>query len=167
MAKRSRLQLVVLVAAAIAGSTGCAAERGDGGGLPVAIYPLPAAAAMRYYSGITSQQRLVVHDAATWATVWHDLSGTVQPPPAVPAIDFGTTVVVVAAMGNEPTGGYAIKIDEVRVNAGNASISVTEDSPGANCSVTQAVSAPADVVIAARFDGDATFVERTTQTACK
>lgn len=165
--KRSRLRIVASVVAAIAGS-GCAAEPDVSGGLPVAISPLAAASAMRIYSGMTTRQRLVVHDVATWANAWQELVGTLQPPPALPAIDFGTTVVVVAGMGERTSGGYAVTVNEVQVNsAGNASITVTEQSPGPTCVTTAAITDPADVVVAARFDGEAKFVERTSQAVCR
>ena len=158
--------MVACIVAAIAGSTGCAAD--VSGGLPVAISPLAAASAMRIYSGMTTRQRLVVHDVATWTNVWQQLVGSLQPPPALPAIDFGTTVVVVAGMGERTSGGYTVTINEVQVNsAGNASITVTEQSPGPSCATTAAITDPADVVVAARFDGEASFVEHTSQASCR
>jgi hypothetical protein len=134
---------------------------------PASVQPLAAGEPMRFHSGLTTRQRLVIRDAATWANVWHQIAGTIQPAPAVPVIDFATGLVIVAAMGTKSSGGYSIEVDDVHTIAGGASISVTEQSPGSGCAVTQAFTAPVAVVVVPRFSGQATFVEHSSLHACR
>jgi hypothetical protein len=158
----SRAVLVVAIGIA----TGCAESPEQNQGLTVAIHPLPAAASMHYYSGMMTSERVVVHNVADWAAAWEQLVGTIQPRPGLPTIDFAQSVVVIAAMGRKPSGGYGIDVNEVRVLDGNATITVTESSPGEGCVVADIVTAPAAVTVSTRFDGDAKFVERTASPAC-
>ena len=83
-----------------------------------------------------------------------------------PAIGFAKNVVIVAAMGTKATDGYSIAVDEVRIVAGTATASVTEGSAGWRCIVTQALTEPVAFVVAPRFAGEATFVERSSQHTC-
>ena len=150
-------------------ATGCA-TRADGPETPgeqaAAIHPLPEAASVRFYSGMMSRERLVVRDPSTWATVWPQIVGSVQPVPDLPKVDFASEFVVVAAMGRKPTGGFSISIDAFDLTAGDASITIVEQSPGARCAVTATVTSPVSVVVVPRFSGKATFVEQTSQRDC-
>jgi hypothetical protein len=137
----------------------------DGQAAP--IQPLPEAQVVRNNSGLTTKQRLIVGDGASWATLWNEIASPIQPVPAVPAVDFADNVVIVAAMGRKPTGGYTISIDEVRIAAGDARISVTQASPGSGCYVTESETTPVDIVITPRFAGQAMFNEHTSQDACR
>jgi hypothetical protein len=162
MHKRSRLLLSASFVSAMVVVVGCADNVPS-----VQIQPLPEAQPVRYYSGITTQQRLVVRDAATWASTWQQIVSRIQPPPPVPMVDFASNLVIVAAMGTKPTGGYSIDVDNVRISGPDASISVTEQSPGSGCVVTQAETAPVAVVLVPQFTGQATFIEHSTQLACR
>jgi len=154
-----------LLPALLSIATTCAIGCDDGQSAP--IQPLPEAEAVRSHSGLMTKQRLVVSDGAAWATLWNEIAGPIQPVPAVPVVDFTEDVVIVGAMGKQLTGGYSISIDEVRIAAGDARISVTEESPGSGCFVTESLTAPVDIVVTPRFAGQATFVEHTSQHACR
>jgi hypothetical protein len=146
-------------------ATACAIGCDDGQSAP--IQPLPEAQAVQFNSGLTTKQRLVVSDGAAWATLWNEIASPFQPVPAVPVVDFAENVLIVGSMGRKATGGYSISIDEVRLVDGAARVSVTEESPGSGCSVTESLTAPVDIVITPRFAGQATFVEHTSQGACR
>lgn len=172
MYPHARRLVSVLLVGATAASTGCVSGApGDPSGTPEArpipFQPLQEAQTVRFYSGLTTRQRLVIRDAATWANVWRELTSPFQPAPPVPAVDFASNLVVVAAMGLRNTGGYSITIDDVRTAAGDVSISVTERSPGSGCIVTAVVTEPVAVVVASRFAGQATFVEHTALRDCQ
>jgi hypothetical protein len=122
---------------------------------------------MRYDSGMTTKQRLVIRDGAAWADVWKQITSPFQPVPPVPEVDFAKNVLIVAAMGTRSSGGYSIAVDGVRIVAGGAKVSVTEESPGSGCFTTQALTAPVAVVVVRRFAGEATFAEHTSQHACE
>jgi hypothetical protein len=162
------LSLAFLVG--IIGSTGCPRSGGANSGQvegPVFVQPLAEAQRVRFDSGMDTRQRLVVRNRAAWVKVWHQLVGNKSHTPPVPAVDFESNVVIVAAMGTRSSGGFSIDIDDVHFVDGDARISVTERSPGEWCGVTLALTAPVAVVVVSRFPGRATFLERTEQRACQ
>ena len=155
-----------------AGSTGCMNDSDHGGDIPgnahhVSVTPLDEAEPMRFHSGLTARQRVVVRDVATWTSMWPQIVGPVTLVPPVPAIDFSRDAVIVTAMGTQSTGGYAIRVDDAATLGDDAWISVVEQSPDAPCGVLTVLTAPSAVVVVPRFDGDATFVEHTEVVNCK
>jgi PrcB C-terminal len=126
---------------------------------------LEAALPIRYDSSMSERARLVIRDDAHWAEAWKKLATNVESPP-VPAVDFATHVVIIAAMGTQPSGGHEITIDDVKLSAKGAKIFVTESSPGSGCAVTAALTAPIAAVLAPRFAGEATFVEKAITPDC-
>lgn len=167
----ARSLLPALLAGAIASSTGCAdpseplGPRGPLG--PLELSAIPEAQPLRFNSGLDTQQRLVIRDARTWASLWSQIAARIQPLPAPPAIDFDSKLVVVASMGTRPSGGYTIDIDDVRIIDNAVQLSVTETSPGVACGGSGALTTPIAVATVTRFDTQASFAERTTSYDCE
>src|SRR5512140_2004122 len=122
----------------------------------------PFAGGSLTHSGIHVERRQVIRDAATWQGVWSEIfSGVVSPPPALPTVDFTTDMVLLAAEGDEATGGFGIFIDGAAMTLdGTLIVAVTSASPGPGCNNTQQVTQPVDVAAAAKADIVA-FTERT------
>lgn len=97
-------------------------------------------------STIATRERVVVENQAQWEIVWRRLWHNESSAPAAPAVDFTREVVVVAAMGGRPTGGYSIRVDQADARTDHVSVRVVETSPGRRCVVTMATTAPLDVV---------------------
>jgi hypothetical protein len=53
----------------------------------------------RTNSGITTRERMIVTDQATWAQVWANIVKNHSPTPGPPAVDFDRETIVLAAMG--------------------------------------------------------------------
>lgn len=98
------------------------------------------------YAAIGQAERFVVDEPAQWEEVWGRLWNHHQPRPAAPAVDFGRELVIVAAMGWRATGGHSIRVDQARSYADHVTVHVRETAPGRGCVVTQATTAPVDVV---------------------
>ncbi len=162
MHHRAQLLSSALLVAAVTSSLGC----GDPGE-PLEMSAVPGAEGYAFNSGLTTQARLVIGDAATWASVWSQITAVDLTPPAAPAIDFDGQLILVAAMGMRPSGGFQITINDVRLVGEFVRISVTEKSPGDGCLVTGAVTDPIDVVAVPRFDGPPTFIEHTSTVDCR
>lgn len=118
------------------------------------------------YSGIDEGQRRVVRTAGTWADVWEQLHEGRSPSPERPAVDFDDSLVVLAAMGSRPTGGYGIGVGSVHREGETLYVVVRESSPGENCGVTQAITAPAVAVRVPHVSGDVHFVEEESENEC-
>ena len=119
--------------------------------------------AFEFYSGIGQAQNFVIRDAAAWNDLWQRIYAGQTPTPPLPAVDFTQEMVVAAAMGGRPTGGYDIVLTEATQNSNGIVIAVRASSPGAHCFVTQAFTQPVDVARLAKSDASVQF-EVTQQT---
>jgi len=157
---RSSLMLLCLFSLSAVGSMGCAEE--EDSSAPEGL--LTEALRLRFNSGMDERARLVIRDEPAWKEAWARISNHGDRPAK---IDFERHVVIVVAMGTQPTSGYAIGLESVEVSGATAAISVLEVSPDAGCGVLQETTAPLSVFVAPRFDGEATFVERTKKLSCR
>lgn len=125
-----------------------------------------AMARFRYYSGLEERQRLVVRDARAWNLLWSRIRESLQPAPAVPSVDFSTEMVIVAAMGTRPSGGFAIEIRGVYELDGDVFVEVREVSPGPGCGTTLALTAPVAAVVVPARSGAVRFSESASLREC-
>jgi hypothetical protein len=141
--------------------TGCGGGQEVLSGDAVALAPMPENVREVYdsNSGYEEPTRLVVRSQEEWTRVWATLVARQSPTPPLPEVDFGTEMLLVAAMGTRNTGGYTIDIPTAVTRDGTLTAKVREESPGPNCILTQAVTTPAVVVRALRHDGSVEFVE--------
>lgn len=118
------------------------------------------------WSGIAESRSVVIRDADAWSRFWAEATANVDPAPEPPAIDFNASMVIAAAMGTRPSGGYAISIDEVRMGDEALFAVLREVSPGAGCVTIDALTAPVAAVRLERSDAPVTFVQRRETQAC-
>jgi PrcB C-terminal len=93
-------------------------------------------------TGIGEARRLIIRDANAWAEFWSELGIGGRP-----EVDFNRNIVVAVAAGQQPSGGYEIRIDRVRQVNGELRVEVVETTPGPNCMTTPALTQPVDVVV--------------------
>jgi hypothetical protein len=122
--------------------------------------------AFQGYGGITERRRAVIRTEDEWRAAWALITSHVSPRPPLPAVDFGRDIILLAAMGTRPTGGYAIDIAPVYQQDGELYAVVQETSPGSACPTTQALTHPLRVVLVARTDAPVHFVEHTAVRDC-
>lgn len=99
-----------------------------------------------HWSGYEDPVRTVITDAEAWAEAWETLHATVSPVPERPHVDFDASVLVLAAMGQRPSTGYSVTIEDVQHHEGTLYVSLLERSPGPSCMTGGALTAPAHVV---------------------
>ncbi len=90
--------------------------------------------------------RSVVREQQGWLEFWGVLTAALLPAPEPPSVDFTQDMVIVAAMGSRPTGGYTISIEGVYTSGGELYVDVLERSPGLGCFSTQVITAPVTAV---------------------
>jgi hypothetical protein len=118
------------------------------------------------YSGIPDSQRVVIRDAAAWRQYWTVIHRPFIPPPAMPEVDFDQEMILVAAMGTRPTGGFVIRIDSVTADSARVLVQVTKILPGRGCAVPAAVTQPVDLVRLPATALPVSFAEREERTDC-
>ena len=111
-------------------------------------------------SGITERRRDVIVDETEWAALWDEITTFVMPKPPVPAIDFGSRMVILATMGERTSGGHSISVIQVAEEQGTLYAVVEEATPGIECMTTDVVTTPAVAVSVPRASGTVLFVER-------
>ena len=134
--------------------------------LPLRRFPSGVTAFYRLNSGMRDSGIIVVRDSGAWAGVWRRLTEGHAPAPPLPAIDFGREMALVVALGQRRTGGFTIAIDTVIDKGPYLEAYVRRRAPGRACSVTGAFTAPADVVVLGRRDGEVRIVATDTVVAC-
>ena len=123
----------------------------------------PDSLALAQYSGVTEAQNFVIRDATSWNDLWQRIYVGQTPTPPLPTVDFTQEMVVAAAMGGRPTGGYDIVLTDATQNSTGIVIAVRASSPGAHCFTTRALTQPVDVARLAKSDASVRF-EVTQQT---
>ena len=175
MMKRHLLPAVLTLAAACAPlqpavSMDPSPPAGGGGAtntVPLRRLGEAAAAYFRYSSGLAQPAREVVRDGAAWSALWARMTQGHAPAPPAPAVDFGREMLLVAALGERGTGGYAVTIESVSDTGGELVARVAEQRPGPRCGTTQAVTAPADVVAIPRSAHAVRWTVREVVTDCR
>jgi hypothetical protein len=85
-----------------------------------------------------------IKDADQFADFWKMLYGGGGP--AMPSIDFGSQEVVAVFDGSHSTGGYAISVSAVADQDAVRTVSITHAAPAADCSVTESVTSPFEII---------------------
>ncbi len=118
------------------------------------------------YSGIADSQRVVIRDAVAWRQYWTVIHRPFIPAPAMPEVDFNREMVVLAALGARPSGGFLIRIDSVTPDSARLVVQVTRIVPGRGCALPAVVTQPVDLVRVPTTPLPVTFAEREERTDC-
>jgi hypothetical protein len=167
MLRRALVPAFALGALAAACESGLVTDLVPPDAVALQMQPVADEVAQYLYSGVRDRRRLFIKDVGSWTTLWEEVTAPYEPPPPVPAIDFGSEAVVVASMGTRPTGGYSITIEGVYEDDGELYVVVRERAPGSNCVVTQAITAPVHAVRVPQRSGTVRFVEHTETQNCQ
>lgn len=132
----------------------------------LALHRFGGATPFAYYSGLDDSARFVVRDAASWRARWDAINREMQPAPPVPAVDFSREMVVVAALGRRPSGGWSIVVDSAVWRGDAVEVFVRQLAPGRGCFTTAAISSPVDVVRVPRRDAPVRFREQVVREDC-
>ena len=114
--------------------------------------------------------RLVIRDRDTWHEIWkrvyqHNPSN--GPYPALPEIDFSREMVIVAAMGQQPTTGYAVIIDGAYERNDRLEVIVTSVISSKCGGQYTIVTSPIDIVRLPKIQRPVVFREIEVEPDCK
>ena len=93
------------------------------------------------WSNVTERTEWVIMDAATWEQVWKQIHPEVPPPP-VPLVDFSRSMVIGVAMGERPSGGFAVRITEIGSTGNELVVHVEETTPPEDAMTIAALTYP-------------------------
>jgi hypothetical protein len=110
-------------------------------------------------SGLSEPRREVVRDEAGWARLWEEVHAGVEPRPTLLAVDFSRQMLIVAATGTRPTGGFDVAIRAVSVRGGALEVEVRESCPAPGAMVSMGLTRPVVVALLDRVALPPTFRE--------
>jgi len=109
---------------------------------PAQILPVTAIASFDEDGGtFAAEAMLAIRDLATWQNLWTQLNTGRLPQLPLPAVDFTTEMLVVAAMGVKPTTGFQISVAGANEQQGRVTVDILETIPGL-CVTGQVLTAP-------------------------
>lgn len=167
--------LIGAILGGVAGLAACAKQdstepRSNADVVPANAVPIPAAEVdtlvQTVRSGVSERGRVVIRDQETFAAFWAQVHATQMPVPDAPTVDFETSMVIAAAMGGKPTGGFSITIEGIDRSGSDLYVTVVETSPGPTCFVTQAYTAPVVALRVPRVTGKVEFLEESRVDEC-
>ncbi len=112
-----------------------------------------------YFSGLDDSLRLVIRDAETWQNTWERMHRSQRPQPPLPEVDFEHEMLIVAALGSRPSGGYSILVEAAHEHPSHLVATIRKTSPGIRCFVTGTATQPVDVACLARSEKPVHFRE--------
>jgi hypothetical protein len=118
------------------------------------------------HSGIAEKRREVVRDQESWGRLWSEIHRGQDSAGQPPAVDFSREMLIVAALGTRPTGGFAVKVRGVATRGDRLEVVVLESCPAQGAMVTAALTQPVEVVRVARLSQTPTFKEQR-ETSCR
>jgi hypothetical protein len=118
------------------------------------------------FSGLREPELLVVRDSASWRQTWTRVNQPFIPQPPLPPIDFTREMVIVAAMGTQPTSASGIRIDAALSDGSRLRVEIQRRESANTCRTQSVKSQPVDIVRLPASNLPVQFVERTTIPDC-
>lgn len=84
-------------------------------------------------SGIAVRRGEVITREARWVQVWDEIMSRQTPKPPLPAVNWDTQILVLAAGGETGDSCKDLEIEKVERRDGTLIISILDKSPGTNC----------------------------------
>jgi len=123
---------------------------------PIVTPPTVTSVYKSQSSGIHAQRGELIFDNERWAAVWAEIhdGGTA---PSLPAVDFSTDMIVLAALGDQPDGCWQLQISSVRPEVVRVVVNATATHPPAGCGCPTTISNPVHVVRTTKLEAEGQF----------
>lgn len=84
-----------------------------------------------------------------------------------PEVDFNKKTVLAVVMGQKPSGGYSVSLKQLEVGEDEMNFLVQETVPGENCTVTEALTNPYQIIAIDKTDSEIKFLGETIVSNCE
>lgn len=110
------------------------------------------------FSGVDARRGELITDSGRWSAVWSEIHRRSSPPPPLPSVDFGSEMVLFAALGQEPDACWSIGIESVEATGDRSlQVSVAETRRPMSCACLAVVVNPVHAVRLPRRGRSASF----------
>ena len=113
---------------------------------------------------VTERKNFAVYDATEFARLWKMANGTDGK--AVPAVDFSKEYVIGVFEGEQPTGGYGIRVTSLTDADDTRTVAIERAAPAPGCLTTQALTSPYQLILVPVSSASLTPVETAVETPC-
>lgn len=97
-------------------------------------------------SGIRQQEAVLITSPEAWAAHWRRHTAIFVPPPAPPPFNFEEGSLVAVHLGERRTGGYSVRVTEIRREGKVLKVTAVESQPDPEAFVTMALTQPYHMV---------------------
>lgn len=118
------------------------------------------------YTGVGDSLRVVIRDSLQWRQLWERINRPFFPQPALPPIDFGREMIVVAGLGTRPSSGYDVVIESAARDAVGIEVALRRAAPAPGCPVAAAMTQPLDLARIPASADSVRFREHTVVVPC-
>jgi len=108
-------------------------------------------------SSIGAETTFVIRNNAELGAVWSQIYGDRINRSLPPQIDFNVHMLVVVAIGRQPSSGFAVKITGATRGRDGLVVHVTVERPGENCGTATVITSPIAIARLPKFDGPVRF----------
>lgn len=135
-------------------------------GLPFRRFHDSVARYFNFATGIYEPRNFVVRSQAEWEGIWRRITASHGDRPPPPEVDFQREMLLVSAMGPQPSGGFRARIERVLDGGAELEAQVVHTSPGPRCGAIAAITHPIDIVVVAASPKPVRWLVRREATDC-
>jgi hypothetical protein len=97
-------------------------------------------------SDYNKAQNLVISTQAEMDAAWMMMFGKYPRKPPIPMVDFETKQLLLVTMGEQPNGGYSIKVSSIVKSPKGMVVTIEDAKPGKTCNNTSALIYPFQLI---------------------
>ncbi len=102
----------------------------------------------------------IINSQSEWDTIFSDAA-------VEPSVDFENQTAIAVVMGQKPSGGYAINLQQIKVTDEKIEFMVKEKAPGKNCVVPLALTNPYQIIAIEKTEKEIIFLGETIVESCE
>jgi len=118
-------------------------------------------------SDFIKAENLVITTQKDMDLTWMKMFGKYPRKPPIPMIDFDTKQLLLLAMGEQPNGGYTIKVKSIAQTIKGLLVTIEDTKPGKACNNTSALIYPFQLIEIPKTEMEITFTRVSKINACK
>ena len=118
-------------------------------------------------SAIGAETTFVIRSNADLAAAWSQIYGERVNRALPPQIDFNAHMLVVVAIGRQPSSGFTVKITGASRERNGLVVHVTVERPGANCMSATVITSPIAIARLPKTDAPVRFEFTRTSVPCR
>jgi PrcB C-terminal len=104
-------------------------------------------------TGLVEPEQRVIRTEQAWSEAWKQIMTYRIPAPELPAVDFERDMVVLVALGERPTAGYAVEVVSIQRDGAFLRVVARETKPSADMAQATVLTHPVHAVRVPRSDG--------------